>query len=324
MTDPTRVAKADPQKGTAPTSADRAQDPKFVSAEPDGAGTGDYEPSSTQLFDDDPVKNPSNMTNEEIQNLVRLHKLSTSEGKRLAQESKEKDRIINELKEKMTKMQSAVEPAMQFQETLQKHPELGRIIYDYLERGSLPPGSDNPRVDFSRRSGSGFDPARDFDPADIVDQNTESGKWFAEQVQTQAAQIAKSVLDDYRTEETQKARQMRVAKEIDEVAEEMGIDRSEVISVLKEARNRPFSVRDVMKVHYEDYKASVEADKGKEPKNIFDLLEEQERSGRPFRKPRSLGTSGSAPNEKQSFADRLMNDVKKRVDAAGVTLSEDE
>ncbi len=242
------------------------------------------------------------------EDLEKLYAESSKEAKRLYALNKEQEARMNALAEESARVKKAVEYYEPFINALNTNPEFVKHVAGFVM---------GDKTEQKQDYGLGED-FENFNPKDLSNPNTPSGKYIRDVIAGTASQLVESRLSEFskRTQAEKQAdsNRMRVEREIDEFATANKVSRDEVLQALEEAKKRPMTIADVWGIVNKD-KTTQKVD-SEARKDVLGQMKTVQSM------PRTLATKPSGSSG-QSLQDKIFEELKSSIDQSNFLSKSD-
>jgi len=272
-------------------------------------GTGDDSTKSAGIITPEPVKDGDKQNQYTTEELLKLYSESSKEAKRLYALTKEQEAKLKEFEnaiEQMSNKYQEVEPWLKALE----NPDFVRYISNYdPQKGTADVKPDSTNYGL----GDNFE---DFEPRDMWNPTTPSGKFFADAVAKQVKDILNqelSVRDEQAKEEKLRERAaVEIERQIDDfVKDNPHIKREDVEAALEAAKSRPLTVADI---YY-----TINRDKINEEIRRSTLEEVQNKRLKTVATPYPLAVAASDGDDDKAPPDRMYDMLARNLNVMGIT-----
>lgn len=245
---------------------------------------------------------------EKTEDFEKLYTESSKEAKRLYALNKENEARMKALEEEAAKIKKAVEYYEPFINALNVDPDFVKHVAGYVM---------GDKTEQKQDYGLGDD-FENFNPKDISNPQTPTGKYMRDVIAGTAEQLVNSRLSEFskktQAERQAEQRKTQIDREIDDFAKAKNIPREDVLKALDEARTRPMTIEDLWSiVRKEDIKKKVDSEARKDVLGQMKTVQSM---------PRTLATKPSGSSG-QSLQDQIFDELKKSVDSSNFLSGSD-
>jgi len=272
--------------------------------------SGDNDTKSVTTITPEPVDDNKRQDKYTTEELLKLYSESSKEGKRLHALTKEQEARIKELEDTVNTLSTKYQEVEPWAKALE-NPDFVRYISNYdPQKGS----ADTTTNSNDYGLGDNFE---DFEPRDMFNPNTPSGKFFADIVSQQVKTVLNKELSVRDQQMQQKELQEKAAMEIerqinDFIKDNPHINREEVEAALEAAKSRPLTVADI---YY-----TINRDKINEDIRRSTLEEIQNKRQKTISTPYPLAVSASSDDGSadKDPSDRMYDILSRNLNVLGI------